>query len=112
MKKRKRDVPILFWVTEEEKSQIEERMKLAGTVNMSAYLRKLALDGYILHLDLPEIQEMVRLLRLSGNNINQIARRLHGTGRIYEEDIGYLSEKQAQIWEGVNTILTRLAQLK
>ena len=87
-------------------------MKLAGTVNMSAYLRKLALDGYILRLDLPEIQEMVRLLRLSGNNINQIAKRLHGTGRIYAEDIGYLSEKQDQIWEGVNTILTRLAQLK
>ena len=63
MKNRKRNIPLMFWVTQEEREQIEQKMVQLGTANMSAYLRKIAIDGYVVRLDLPELQEMVSLLR-------------------------------------------------
>ena len=74
MKKRKQNIPIMFWVTEQERDLTEQRMAQIGTTNMSAYLRKIAIDGYVLKLDLPELKEMISLLRRSSNNLNQIAK--------------------------------------
>ena len=54
MKKRNRPIPIMFWVSEDERAQIEEKMAQLGTNNMSAYLRKIAIDGYVVNLDLPD----------------------------------------------------------
>ena len=59
-------------------------MAQLGTQNMAAYLRKMALDGYVVRLELPELREMVSLLRRSSNNLNQLTRRVHETGRIYD----------------------------
>ena len=73
MAKRKRDVPVLFWVSAEELELIHQKMQQYGTENLSAYLRKMALDGYVVKLELPELKEMVSLLRYASNNINQIA---------------------------------------
>lgn len=112
MANRKRDIMLRFRVTPEERGQIEERMAQLGTTNMAAYLRKIAIDGYVLKLDLPELKEMVSLLRRSSNNLNQIARRVNETGRIYDADIGCLLGNQEQLWAAANEILTRLAQLK
>ena len=84
---RKRNVQIIFWVSEKEQQQIREKMAQVGTDNLSAYLRKMAIDGYILKLDLPELREMISLLRRSGNNLNQLARRLNETGRFYAADM-------------------------
>ena len=112
MKKRKHDIPIMFWVTEQERDLIEQRMAQIGTTNMSAYLRKIAIDGYVLKLDLPELKEMISLLRRSSNNLNQIAKRVNETGRIYDTDIEYLRGNQEQLWAAANEILTRLAALK
>ena len=75
MKKRRRAIPLMFYVTPEERDQIEAKMAQLGTNNMSAYLRKIAIDGYVVQLDLPELREMVSLLRRSSNNLNQLARR-------------------------------------
>lgn len=112
MKKRKHDIPIMFWVTEQERDLIEQRMAQIGTTNMSAYLRKIAIDGYVLKLDLPELKEMISLLRRSSNNLNQIAKRVNETGRIYDTDIEYLRGNQEQLWLAANEILARLAALK
>ena len=112
MANRKRDVTLRFRVTQEEQAQIEKCMAQAGTENMSAYLRKLAIDGYVLKLDLPELKEMISLLRRSSNNLNQIARRVNETSRIYAEDIGCLLANQERLWSAASEILTRLALLK
>lgn len=112
MKKRKHNVPIMFWVTEQERELIEQRMEQIGTANMSAYLRKIAIDGYILKLDLPELKEMLSLLRRSSNNLNQIAKRVNETGRVYDADIECLLENQERLWTAANEILARLAALK
>ena len=112
MKKRKHNIPIMFWMTEHERGLIEQRMEQIGTANMSAYLRKIAIDGYILKLDLPELKEMLSLLRRSSNNLNQIAKRVNETGRVYDADIEYLLGNQERLWSAANEILARLAALK
>ena len=106
---RKRNNQIIFWVSEEERKQIQAKMEQVGTENLSAYLRKIAIDGYILKLDLPELREMISLLRRSSNNLNQIARRLNETGRFYAADMEDILQRQEQLWQAANTILTRLA---
>ena len=83
MAKRNRDVPVLFWVSAEELELIHQKMQQYGTENLSAYLRKMALDGYVVKLDLPELKELVSLMRRSSNNLNQLTRKVHETGRVY-----------------------------
>ena len=91
---------------------IESKMAQFGTSNMAAYLRKISIDGYVVRLDLPELREMVSLLRRSSNNLNQIAKRVNETSRIYDADIDCLKENQEKIWSAANRILTRLASIR
>ena len=112
MAKRKRNIVIRFRVTPEEREMIESKMAQFGTTNMAAYLRKISIDGYVVRLDLPELREIVSLLRRSSNNLNQIAKRVNETSRIYDEDIDCLKENQEKIWSAANGILTRLASIK
>lgn len=112
MAKRKRNVVIRFRVTPEECEMIESKMAQFGTSNMAAYLRKISIDGYVVRLDLPELREMVSLLRRSSNNLNQIAKRVNETSRIYDADIDCLKENHEKIWSAANGILTRLANIK
>ena len=111
MAKRKRDVPVLFWVSAEELELIHQKMQQYGTENLSAYLRKMALDGYVVKLDLPELKELVSLMRYSSNNLNQLTRRVHETGRIYDTDLEDISRRQEALWDGVHQVLTQLAKL-
>ena len=108
---RKRNVQIIFWVTEAERDMIEQKMAQVGTENLSAYLRKIAIDGYIVKLDLPELREMISLLRRSSNNLNQIAKRLNETGRFYAADLEDMLRRQEQLWQTANRILSRLAMV-
>ena len=111
MAKRKRDVPVLFWVSTEELELIHQKMQQYGTENLSAYLRKMALDGYVVKLDLPELKELVSLMRRSSNNLNQLTRKVHETGRVYDADLEDISQQQEKLWEGVREILTQLSKL-
>ena len=86
-------------------------MSQVGTDNLSAYLRKIAIDGYIVKLDLPELREMISLLRRSSNNLNQIAKRLNETGRFYAADLEDMLRRQEQLWQTANRILSRLAMV-
>lgn len=109
--KRKREVQVNFRVSPEELALIEQKMSQLGTVNREAYLRKMALDGYVVKLDLPELKELVSLMRYSSNNLNQLARRAHETGRIYDADLEDISRRQEALWDGVHQVLTQLAKL-
>lgn len=109
---RNRNVQIIFWVSEAEKSMIEEKMTQAGMTNLSAYLRRIAIDGMIVRLELPELKEMVSLLRYANNNINQIARRMNESGRVYGTDLEQVIQNQEQLWDMANGILVKLAGIK
>ena len=71
----------------------------------------MAIDGYVVTLELPELKELRSLMRYSSNNLNQLTRRVHETGRIYDADLEEISKRQEQIWEGLSKILTQLAKL-
>ncbi len=112
MANREREIQLKFRVTPEERALIEAKMAQLGTQNMAAYLRKMALDGYVVRLELPELREMVSLLRRISNNLNQLTRRAHETGRIYEADLDDLRQGQEKLWEAADNILSALAALK
>ena len=112
MAKRKRDIQLNFRVTPQEREMIEAKMAQFGTTNMAAYLRKMAIDGYVVKLDLPELRELVSLLRYSSNNLNQLTRRTHETGRIYEADLEDIQQNQERIWTAAEKIVSSLAALK
>lgn len=109
--KRKREVQLNLRVSPEELALIEQKMAQLGTTNREAYLRKMALDGYVVRLELPELKELVSLMRYSSNNLNQLARRAHETGRIYDADLEDISRRQEALWDGVHQVLTQLAKL-
>lgn len=112
MAKRRREIQLKFRVTPEEQTLIHQKMEQYGTENMAAYLRKMAIDGYVVHLDLPELRELVSLLRRSSNNLNQLTRRAHETGRIYEADLEDIQQSQERIWTAAEKIVSSLAALK
>jgi len=110
--KRVRDTPLMFWVTQAERERIYRKMEQLGTVNLSAYLRKIAIDGYVVRLELPELKEMISLLRRSSNNLNQLAKRANETGRVYNADLEDVLQNQEQLWQAANAILSKLASIQ
>ena len=112
MVNRKRSIPIIFWVTEGERELIRQKMELLGTINMSAYLRKMAIDGYAVRLDIPELKEMLSFLRYSSNNLNQLTKRVHETERIYDADLTDIRQSQDRILDATSEIVKKLAGLK
>lgn len=111
MPKRNRDVPIFFRVSEQERKLLEEKMELAGIQNMRAYLLKMAIDGYVIRVDLSDVKDMVTLLRNATNNLNQIAKRANETGNIYDADIGDLQAHYDRLWEKAEGIMKKLAEI-
>ena len=97
--------------TPEELAILHEKMDSIGTTNLSAFIRKLCMDGYVIKLDFPELKEMVSLLRYSSNNLNQLTKRVHQTGRIYDADLEELHRNQDALWEVAKTVLNSLAKL-
>lgn len=108
MKKRIRDVPIYVWVRPDELETIRERMAQAGVRNLSAYIRKMALSGYILNVDLAPVQELVSLQRRCANNLNQVAIHANTYG-VYPEEIKALQKDYAELWGPLSDLLEKLA---
>ena len=97
--------------TDEEMELIKKRMAEAGITNMSAYIKKMAIDGYVVKLDLSDLKEVLRLLRINSNNLNQYAKRANETGAIYYEDIRQLKKQQQEIWQEMRNLMDRLSEL-
>lgn len=103
---------IYFKVSEEERDLIEQKMALAGVRNMSGYLRKMAIDGHVINLELPELAEGVKLLRYISNNVNQIARAMNASGAVYPDEVNDICTKQDETNRLFGSILEQLAKLK
>ncbi len=107
----KRDKRIHFLVSKEEEEQIQARMELIGVKNRNAYLRKMALNGYCINLDLRDVKELVSLLRRCSNNLNQYAKRANETGSIYQDDIKDVQERLDEVWEAAKEMLVHLSSI-
>ena len=112
MRKRNRDNAILFWVSNEEKEAIKKKMELYGSQNMSAYIRKMAIDGYVINLNVPELDETISLLRYSSNNINQIAKRVNATGVIFKNEVDEIQKSQSELWRMLDKIIAKFSKIK
>ena len=103
MANRTRPIRIEFCVSDYEHRLIKNKMAQLGTHNMGAYLRKMAIDGYIIKVDYTEQKKLAAAVSRAASNINQICRRINSTGRVYEDDVVELKARQAEIWELLKT---------
>lgn len=107
-----RNVQMHFRVNEDEEKIIKKKMEELGIVSIGSYLRKMAMDGYCIQLDMTDMKEAIRLLRICSNNLNQYAKRANETNHIYLEDIKGLQDSLERSWELLNRILTELSKLR
>ena len=105
---RKRNIQIKFYVTEEEKQLIDEKLSQLPVKRIGAYLRKMAIDGYIINLDTADITAFTGELAAIGRNINQIAKRVNAGDSLYQADIQEIRERQDEIWQLQRRILSSL----
>ena len=112
MAKRSRDKMITFWVTEDEPAKINANMEKLGTSNLSAYLRKMAITGLIIRLDIPVLKQIVSLMRRTSANINQMAKHINQGDPVAVQQINGLREQQEEIWSGVRGVLQQLSTLQ
>ena len=103
---------IYFKVTDEERSLIEQRMALMGVHNMSAYIRKMCIDGYIVQLQIKELDECAKLLRYTSNNVNQIARRVNAGGGVYPDKVDEICGKLTEVGGLFGNILEQLSKIQ
>ncbi len=109
---RQRPIQVKFFVDEKELDLIKKKMALLGTENMSAYLRKMAIDGYAVKLDLPELRDLTSKMKRISNSENQIAKRVNATGNLYEADLEEIKKNQEEIYEGIRKILFSLSKIE
>ena len=107
-KKRRRSVHLNVMVTPEERKLIQQRMDEAGIRNMGAYMRKMALNGYVLNVDLAPVRELVSLQRRCANNLNQVAIHANSYG-VYPEEIKQLQRDYAALWEPLSELIKQLS---
>ena len=108
---RQRAVQIHFRVSEKERDLIYKKMEQAGIHDTNAYLRKMAIDGYVVYADMSDVKELVALLRRSGANVNQIARRANETNSLYAEDVADLERHYGTLLDGLNKLLKKWNEL-
>ena len=110
--KNTRDSFLLVRINDEERERIQARMDEVGTKNMSAFIRKMALDGRIVLLDMDEIRTLVSLLRRTSANVNQIAKRVNSTSRVYENDLTEIQNRLGKVWLALDDVLRKLAVIE
>ena len=108
----KRTEELKIRISPEDKERIKLKMEDAGILNMSAYVRKMALDGICVRLDLADVRQLTVMLRRYTNNLNQYAKRANETGSIYAADIEDLQNRLDEIWELSRQSLAQLAAIR
>lgn len=111
MSKRSRPIHLHVMVSEEELALIRERMVEAGIRNTGAYIRKMALNGYVLHVDLSPVRELVSLQRRCSNNLNQVAIQANTYGGVYPDDIKSLQDDYNKLWGPLSELLKKLGEI-
>ena len=109
---RNRSRQVKFWVSKEEYQLLQKKMEAAGGVNQGAYIRKMILDGYIVNLDIPELKEIIRLLSITSNNVNQMARQLHSSNSIYPQELTEVETQLDQVYKQLRKVMKGLSKIR
>ena len=110
LEKQKKTLALYIKISPEEKAKIERNMALIGVTNISAFVRRMCLDGGIYKVDLPEIQEVSRLMNITANNVNQLTKRVNGGGHAYREDVAHLDGQLTECREMLGKVMAKLAK--
>jgi len=103
-----RPISMNFRVTERERNFIAQKMKTAKIKNQSAYLRKMAIDGYIINVDFTDFRQLFANVGRIAGSVNQVAKRINATDNIYGDDIAELQKRQEETWRLLNEIQQKL----
>lgn len=106
-----RDTPLRFRVSPSELERIHEKMEKMGISNRSAYLRKMALDGYCVDLDFDSLKRTATLLGHCSGNLNQYAKRANESGSVYAADIEDLQDRLRDIQYVQKEIMRKMAAI-
>ena len=106
-----RDQQIHFRVSKVELERIRQKMESCGILSIGSYLRKMALDGYCLNLDLPQLRRMAYLLQNCSNNLNQVAKRANESGQLYAADLEDLRSRLDELIAIGKQLLDKLTEL-
>ena len=107
----RRDQQLHFRFSKPELERIRNKMEASGILSIGSYLRKMALDGYCLHLDLPQLRRMAYLLQMCSNNLNQYAKVANENGQIYTADLEDLRARLDELISVSKQILAKLTEL-
>ena len=107
----RRDQQLHFRVSKPELERIRYKMESSGILSIGSYLRKMALDGYCLHLDLKELRRMAYLLQMCSNNLNQVAKRANESGQLYAADLEDLRSRLDELIAIGKQLLAKLTEL-
>ena len=110
-KKRIRSTSVCVWLSPNELDAIRERMAEVGIRNLSAYMRKMALNGYVLHVDLSPVKELISLQRRCANDLNQIAVQPNTYGGIYPDELKTLQKDYEDLWEPLSDLIQKLSEV-
>ena len=109
---RNRSRQVKFWVSEEEYDLLQKKREAAGGVNQGAYIRKMILDGYIINLDIPELKEIIRLLSITSNNVNQMARQINSGNGIYPQELTEVEAQLDQVYKLLRKVMKGLSKIR
>ena len=112
MANRKRPIRVKTYLTEKELQKIHKRMAQMGTTNREAYMRKMAIDGYVVRLEIPELKEYVAMQRVHSKRFNEIAKRVNETGHLYPEDVAEMKEMISKSTAQMDLVLAEVNKLK
>lgn len=110
-RERHRPIHLHVMVSEAEQAKIQERMTEAGIRNMGTYMRKMALNGYVLHVDLSPVKELVALQRRCSNNLNQVVIQANTYGGVYPDEIASLQKDYEELWGPLADLLKELSKI-
>jgi hypothetical protein len=108
--KQKKSEAIYVKVSPEEKAKIKRNMKLTSIANISAFVRRMCLDGGVFKVDLPEIREVSRLMNITANNVNQLTKRVNGGGYAHRADVDHINEQLTECRTMFGKIMAKLAK--
>lgn len=103
---------IYIKVSPKELQTIRERMESVGIQNLSAYMLKMAMNGFIIQLDMTDMKEVLRLMKINSNNLNQYVKKANETGSIYKEDIKDLMAMHKELLQMLGEMLERLGNIE
>lgn len=112
MVQRQRQNELKIYLNNDEQYILEQKLKLSNMKSKSAFLRHLILYGYVYEIDYEQLREYNTHLSRISNSLNQIAKRVNSTERIYEADFKEIKELMKQVWQSQKSMLSKQPYIK